>query len=378
MENYVYELGEATVTKHVECWKLIVPLHDSDGKDFDPLLIDSITGSIVKSFPGLTAINCVGHWRGDEQIYADRNLELIIDVASTDSAATERFFAKYKSDLALHLGQSKIYLTREQSKTEVLSYDEFFKEVGLEIALGATDSEKNRIARSAISNASFLLSRMAYETTMLRRDSARGVILWERQICGLRLQSEHVDDHPGSRLVAADRIDHYVEWLKQPSDVVVIGDWEFQKFALTGRPFTPLVEANVPTGIEFKLREYLSQRGEPISHKHFIEEFTMNILCSVMALRDEGFLPHEIAVSVGSDGSLQWTTDEGARRVVFHCPAPIPDVPIQREILRCVGIAIDALFQDELSLLGVQQAKALHRYVFKRAVVRLVLQQKPR
>jgi hypothetical protein len=374
----MYELSESTVTKRIESWKLIVPLHDNKGVDFDQGLIESITQGIIDNFPGLTAINCVGYWRSGQQTYKDRNLELIVDVAPTDSSLAEKFFTKYKMDLAEHLQQAKIYLTREQSKTEVISYDEFFAEVGLEITTGASDADKRRVAQSAIGNVNFIIARMSYETTLLRRDTVRNIIIWERKIFGIQLRSELPDDcPPDMEIIAADRIDHYVEWLKQPRDVFVVGDWEFQKFVLSGRPFTPLVEAEVPRGIDFEIRQYLSQRGEPISHKRFIEEFTMSIICGVMALRDEGFLSREIAVSVGSDGSTQRTTDP-ERRIVFISPASIPDLPIQHEILRCVKSALDALEEGTLPALGVQQAKALHRYIFRRGVVRRVLQDKPR
>lgn len=109
----MYELSESTVTKRIESWKLIVPLHDNKGVDFDQGLIESITQGIIDNFPGLTAINCVGYWRSGQQTYKDRNLELIVDVAPTDSSLAEKFFTKYKMDLAEHLQQAKIYLTRE-------------------------------------------------------------------------------------------------------------------------------------------------------------------------------------------------------------------------------------------------------------------------
>jgi hypothetical protein len=374
----MYQLSEATVTKRIESWKLIVPLHDNNGVDFDQDLIESITQGIVDNFPGLTAINCVGHWRSGQQTYKDRNLELIVDVAPWDSSLAEKFFANYKTDLADRLQQAKIYLTREQSKTEVISYDEFFAEVGLQIPAGASDSDKRRIAQSAIDNVNILIARMSYETTLLRRDTIRHVIIWERKICGIQLRSELPDDGPPDMvMIAADRIDHYADWLRQPRDVLVVGNWEFQKFVLSGRPFTPLVEAEVPKNIDFEVRQYLSQLGEPISHKRFIEEFTMSIICGVMAMRDEGFLPQEIAVSVGSDGSVQWSKDP-ERGILFFCPASIPDTPIQNEILRGVKSALDAFQNGTLPILGVQQAKALHRYVFKRGVVRRVLQEHPR
>src|SRR3954462_12958507 len=111
----MYQLSESTVTKRLESWKLIVPLHDSHGVSFDQGLIDSITQGIVDNFPGLTAINCVGHWKSGQQTYKDRNLELIVDVMPSDSSLAEKFFAQYKTDLAQHLQQEKIYLTREQS-----------------------------------------------------------------------------------------------------------------------------------------------------------------------------------------------------------------------------------------------------------------------
>jgi hypothetical protein len=96
-----------------------------------------------------------------------------------------------------------------------------------------------------------------------------------------------------------------------------------------------------------------------------------------MAMRDEGFLPQEIAVSVGSVGSVQWSKDP-ERGILSFCPASIPDTPIQNEILRCVKSALDAFQNGTLPILGVQQAKALHRYVFKRGVVRRVLQEHTR
>src|SRR5262249_14417631 len=105
----MYQLGDSTVTKRVETWRLIVPLHDNNGIDFDQDLIDSITEGIVDVFPGLTAINCVGYWRSGQQTYKDRNLELIIDVLPADSGLAEKFFAKYKMELAEYLQQSKIY-----------------------------------------------------------------------------------------------------------------------------------------------------------------------------------------------------------------------------------------------------------------------------
>ena len=373
----MYQLSESTITKRVESWRLIVPLHDNSGKDFDDSLIESITQGIVTNFPGLTAINCVGYWSDGSQTYHDRNLELIIDVAPAHASGAEEFFAKYKADLAIQLKQSKIYLTREQSKNEVLSYDEFFAEVGLEIMLGGSNSEKRKVAQSAIENVNFLISRMSYETTLLRRDEKRKVVIWERRICGIQLRSEIPDETgPGTQLIAADRVDQFVEWLKQPSDALIIGDWEYQKFVLSKR-FVPLVEAQIPKGKKLKLQQYLSQQGEPISHKRFIEEFTMVIICGVMALRDEGFLPDEISVSVGGDGSLQWTTAPD-RNIIFFSPAPVPDKSMQREILRCVRISLKMLVDGELPPLAVQQAKALHRYIFKRGAVRSVRQEKSR
>ena len=104
----MYQLGDVTVNKRVESWKLIVPLHDNDGVQFDPLLIESITQGIVSKFPGLSAINCVGHWKDGNQTYKDRNpSSLIIDVGSIDAGQVEQFFANYKADLAFHLKQSK-------------------------------------------------------------------------------------------------------------------------------------------------------------------------------------------------------------------------------------------------------------------------------
>lgn len=269
----MYQLSESTITKRIESWKLIVPLHGNDGVDFDEILIEAITEGIIDNFPGMTAINCVGYWRSGQQTYRDRNLELIVDVAPSDSGAAEKFFASYKRDLAERLNQEKIYLTREQSKTEIVSYDEFFREIGLQVPAGLPDLEKRQVAKNLIDNLDFVIGRMSYETTLLRRDAIRNVIIWERKICGIQLRSELPDHLPlNTKIVAADRIDHYAEWLGQPTDIFVVGDWELQKFVLSRRPFTALVEAEVPKGIDFQIRQYLSQQGERISHKRFIEE----------------------------------------------------------------------------------------------------------
>jgi hypothetical protein len=123
----------------------------------------------------------------------------------------------------------------------------------------ASDADKRRVAQEAIDNVNFVLARMGYETTLLRRVTVRKMIIWERKICGIQLRSELPDVwSPDMQIIAADRIDHYVEWLKQPTDVLVVGDWEFQKFVLSGRPFTTLVETEVPKGIDFKVVQYMS------------------------------------------------------------------------------------------------------------------------
>lgn len=372
----MYKLSEASITKQIESWKLIVPLHDNDGNDFDEMLIDSITRGITESFPGLTIITCVGLWKDGHQIYKDRNLELIIDVSATESSRAEAFFARYKDELRQQLHQAKIYLTKVESKTEIINYDEFFAEVGLEIDPNEPNTTKRRLAQATIENVNSVVSRMSYETTLLRRDPSRNVIIWERKVCGILLKAEIPDEYPPDiMLIAADRIDHHTELLKQLNGVVIIGDWEYQKFVVQDRPFTPLVEAEVPRNVAFELSQYLSQRGEPISHKRFIEEFTMAIVVGVMALRDEGFLPQEIAVNVGSDGSMQRTVTQ-ENQILFWSPAPIPDSAIQDEILRCVGVALTGLQEGTLPALGVQQAKAMHKYIFKRGAVRQMLQDK--
>jgi hypothetical protein len=369
----MYELGVSTVTKRLETWKLVVPLHDNHGIDFDASLIESITSGIVSNFPGLTAISCIGHWKEGEQRYKDRNLELVIDTAPVDTAAAEKFFAAYKDDLAKHLNQSKIYLTKEQSKHEVITFDEFFTEIGLEVPPISANLEKRRIAEDAIAKADLLAKRMGYETTLLRRDESKRVVIWERRVCGIQLRSEFADHYPAeARLIAADRIDHFMEWTSRPTNAVVVGDWEFQKFILSKAPFTPLVPVVLPEDGAYRVKSYLSQKGQLISARRFVEEFTMAIVCGVMALRDEGYLPNEISISVGSDGSLQWTKGDRPG-VLFVCPATIPDEPIQHEILRCVRTALDGIDKGSVPAVSVQQAKALHRYVFKRAAVRQVL-----
>lgn len=371
----MYEVSDSSVTKRLETWKIIIPLHDNDGKYFDSLLIESITKGIVDNYPGLTSISCVGHWKEGVQTFKDQNLELIVDTAPILPTASEAFFVKYKSDLQKTLNQSKIYVTRESSKQEILTFDEFFQEVGLQCQQDADLSAKKKLATESARNVDVLMRRMGYETTTLRRVPDHKTILWERKVAGILLRSEIDDSYPDdSVLVAADRIDHFVNALARRDNVVVIGDWEYQTFALSNLPFIPLVPSKLPMSSKWAIQQYMNQKGEPISHKRFVEEFTMLIICGVMALRDEGYQVDEIKISIGSDGSLQWT--EGTPvNVMFHNPAMIPDKAIQNELLRCVKQSAEEFQNGECPVAAVQQAKALHQYVFKRAAIRLARQQ---
>jgi hypothetical protein len=367
----MYQVGQASVRKAIESWKLIVPLHDNNGVEFDEKLIESIKNGIVSNYPGLTSISCVGQWKDGNQVYKDRNLELIIDAAPIAPNETEAFFTRYKVELQKQLNQSKIYLVRETNKSEVITFDEFFGEVGLVVDPNLEENDKRRIASDACANVDVLIRRMGYETTALKRDRELGVIIWERYIAGFKLRTEIHDDFPlDATIVAADRIDHHADALVKLNNTIVVGDWEYQSFILSRVPFTPFVPVNVPESSQAS--RFLNQKSEPISVQRFIEEMTMLVMCGIMALRDEGFFPADISLTVGSDGAMQWTKGDRGN-IVFYNPAQITDRNVQQEIIRCLKVAIADLEQGNCPRAAIQQAKAMHKYIFKRGAIRAAL-----
>jgi hypothetical protein len=365
----MYKVSDAGVLKEIETWHLVLPLHDNDKKPFPTETIDGVVAEITGTFPGLTAVNASGRWTQDGQVYSDSSLLIIVDALPTDRAASQSFFEGLKVRLAQDLKQSKIYVTLHSSRSELLTIDEFLKEMGVEVDEIITD--KPTLARKLASSIDAVRIRMGYETLLLRRLEESKQIRWERRFCGVHLVSVFEDHFPaGTRLLAADRVSDYVHFFAgNHSDAyAVVGDYEFQRYLVQETSFRPLVPAVLPPDINDR---FTSPGGVSLTAKRFVEEFTGAVAVGYIALREEGFLPGEITVSVGSDGSLQHAkhaTGKGAALVIS--PATIPNEVIQREIIRCAGVACNGYEAGSLDLIALAQAKAMHRSVLKRAAAR--------
>lgn len=311
----MYTITDAGVLKQVETWQVIIPLHDNDGIAFDRATVDGILLDITLTYPGLTAISCTGYWRGKDKVYVDENLQLLIDAMPISAADSSAFFGGLKARLQQRLRQEKIYITKESSKQELLSFDEFLTEVGIDPTVHGDAITKRNLASRMASRVDFVLQRLGYETITLRRDPTAKTILWERRICGLTIQSVFPDPYPPEiLLVAADQIERLATLLGSGDSFAVVGHYEYQFFAIDKYPFRPLVRSTLEAKPEFRIITYIAPDGAPLTVQAFVEHFTMSIAANVLALRDHGFLPSEIKVSVGSDGSLQigkvfWVTN---------------------------------------------------------------------
>src|SRR5262249_50129688 len=147
---------------------------------------------------------------------------------------------------------------------------------------------------------------------------------------------------------------------------------EFQSYALEGKPFRPLIRSDIDESAEYQIARYFTPSGEPLSLRSFVEHFTMSIIASYLALRDEGFMEGEIEISVGTNGSCQLGKSELGTQV-FVAPASIPDQAVQDEIIRCVREACALIEEGKADLVSVLQAKAKNRYILKRAFMRQFL-----
>ena len=64
------------------------------------------------------------------------------------------------------------------------------------------------------------------------------MIIWERKRLWESHSGQEIADNTDMELIAADRIDHYVEmdFENASTDVLVIGDWEFPKICFIWSP----------------------------------------------------------------------------------------------------------------------------------------------
>jgi hypothetical protein len=97
----------------------------------------------------------------------------------------------------------------------------------------------------------------------------------------------------------------------------------------------------------------------------------MSIFTNCVILREEGFLSEEIKVSVGADGSLQWTSPPES--FLMLSPASIPEKEIQLKVIKCLSTALNLYETNAADPIAILQAKAKNGYFLKRAIVRHIL-----
>jgi len=350
-------------------------LHDNDGKDFDSATISSILEDISLNYPGFSIVNCVGYWRGENRTYIDNNFQLIVDVLPSDPHSSAGFFTELKEGLSTQLKQEKIYITKNESRSELLTFSEFFQEIGIEALSLKGEKAEKALAEQVITRIDVIHSRLGYETTLLRRDKEKRKIIWERKLCEITLNSQLDDPFPDDfQLVAADQIDSLSRILGKYDSIAIIGGYEYQFYALKKLTNRPLVEAELKNIHLTDKFQYYSQTGVPISIRAFIEGFTANVFANILVLRDEGFLAEEISVNVGRDGSLQIASSPLGKPLLY-VPAIIPHEAVQKEIIKCLGHAVELYELNKLDNIALMQAKAKHRYILNRAIVRKSLRE---
>ena len=294
----MYKVTDNGVLKTVESWCVIIPLHDNDNKPFDQSLVDSILEEILLNYPGFSIANSMGYWKGADRTYIDKNYQIVIDAVPDTLEDSSKFFANLKKELQTRLSQ-KIYITKQDSKQEFLSFSEFFDEVGVQTQSDNLQQEAVYLAKQLAGNLDFVLQRMGYETTALRRDHGQNKIIWERKLCGIKIKSEFDDLYPNVTLIAADQLLNIGNAMLSREPFVLIGTYEFQFYILEKKSRRSLVEVNERTLSTVMYTKYFAPTGEPLSVKEFVEDFTMSVFVNWLILRDEGFLPKEIKVNVG-------------------------------------------------------------------------------
>jgi hypothetical protein len=372
----MYTVTEAGVLKRVESWSVMLPLKDNDGNAFAKATVDEVLQQILLSYPGFSITNTLGYWKGADQTFIDQNYQVLIDAVPDTKSDSSVFFGKLKQSLQQTLKQEKIYLTKQGAKEELLSFAEFFAEIGVEISGKDSIVEAERYAQALASNYAFVQQRLGYETVLVRRDSMMGTIVWERRLCGLILRSEFKDSLPPDiQLIAADQYDRLGAALDASKPFVLIGSYEFLMYSLDRTNPRSLVESCVLRQTEFPNPYTRSPTGELLDVVRFVEQYTASVFVNCLILREEGFLPRELTLNVGSDGSMQRASN-GSRSIVMTCAATIPEKAVQVEVIRCLEAILDKNEKSLLDPIAVAQAKAKNAYFLKRSIVRHTMREK--
>jgi len=357
------------VEKTIECWKIILPLQDNQQRAFLDTLIGSIKSKIVSEFGGLTSYNVVGYWKSREQVIVDKSIEIVVDVPVRDHNQSSSYFIQLKNELMKELGQEKVYVTCVESKSELLSVDEFLRELGFEIPIEQPQLLTQENIDRLVSESSNLRLRSGYKTLRLVRDAELGKIIWEREILGIKLKTEIEDNYPKDAIVlSADNLENYFSEGVFGKPLIIIGDYEYQSYVLDKEKRRYIV------GDPAIFREFDKSDKEPLFGPHawhgvvrtseFIPIFVEQVFINYILLREKGISKEEIKINVGSDGSMQI-----GGSIIFMCPAIIIDKKVQEIILENIKKAVVMYENGKIDAIALLQAKVKNRFNEKKAFI---------
>ncbi|MGA8849422.1 MAG: hypothetical protein WB564_06340 [Dehalococcoidia bacterium] len=364
----MYQLIENSIEKSIETWRVIVPLHDNDKKEFSEELIDSIRTRIFKEFGGLSEVNVVGQWQNGDEVSTDRSIQIIVDVPPKEHIRTAAFFLGLKDSLRKELEQHKIYVTFESHSSELLSVNEFLQELGFEVTSEQRRSLTQKDIQTLIEQSDRVQKRLGYQTLSVTRNAVLKSIIWEREILGTRIVTSIQDNYPVDAVIlSADKLEDYFRKENFGKPLVVIGDYEYQSFILDKEKRRYII------GSPNEFSEYDQGDEAPkflhewhgfLKTSEFIPTYVEELLVNYIILRELGAEQERMTMSVGSDGAIQFSGG-----LLLHCPAHIPDKKVQTAILDAFIKAKHQYESGTIDDIALMQVKVLNRYTAKKAML---------
>jgi len=363
----MYYLAENGIEKSIETWKVIVPLHDNDKKDFPEELINSVKTRIVQEFGGLSAINVVGQWQSGRELFTDRNIQIIVDVPIKDHKRTTAFFLNLKDELRKELKQHKINVRFENGESELLSVNEFLQELGFEVTSEQPQSLTQDDVQRLIEQSDKVQKRLGYRTLSLTRNTELKSMIWEREILGTKIITHIEDNYPTDAVIlSADNLEDYFKKDTFGKPLVVIGNYEYQLFILDKEKRRYII------GHPNEFSAYDQGDEEPkffhewhgaLKTSEFIPTYIEELLVNYIILRELGPKKQRIIMNVGSDGAMQ-----SGGGLLLRCPAYIPVKEVQIAIMDGFIKAKNLYENGAIDEIALMQVKVLNKYSEKKAM----------
>jgi len=364
----MYQLTENGIEKSIETWRVVVPLHDNDKKEFSKELINSVKTRIVKEFGGLSEVNVVGQWQYGSESFTDRNIQIIVDVPSKEHIRTTAFFLNLKESLRKELKQHKVYVTFESHASELLSVNEFLQELGFEVTSEQRQSLTQNDIQTLIEQSDSVQKRLGYQTLSLTRNTVLKSIIWEREILGTKIATRIQDNYPVDAVIlSADKLEDYFKKDSFGKPLIVIGDYEYQSFILDKEKRRHIIGApnefsEYDQGDEAP--KFLHEWHGFLKTSEFISTYVEELLVNYIILRELRGEQEMVTMSVGPDGAIQHSGG-----LLIHCPAHIPDKKVQTAILDAFIKAKHRYEAGTIDDIALMQVKVLNRYTEKKALL---------